>query len=156
MYGAYFLTPWYSKYLGNFHTCPACTNSDIRLVDGSSPNEGRVELCYEGVWGTVCDDRWERSNALVVCRQLGLPTESKRKETFMVYENILVQFVITIVVDSLTAREFGEGTGPILLDEVDCTGDESSLSQCSHAGIGVHNCRHSQDVGVRCGENKYK
>ena len=60
-------------------TDSACSNSDIRLVRGSSPNEGRVEFCSDGVWGTVCDDFWDRNNALVVCRQLGIPTESKGK-----------------------------------------------------------------------------
>ena len=64
------------------HTELECNDTDIQLVGGSSPNEGRVEYCSEGVWGTVCDYNWHwrNINALVVCRQLQLPTESEQNE----------------------------------------------------------------------------
>lgn len=48
-----------------------CTAGRIRLVGGSSVNEGRVEICIDSIWGTVSDSGWDGNAARVVCRQLG-------------------------------------------------------------------------------------
>ena len=48
-----------------------CTFGDVRLVDGPTPNQGRLELCNNSQWGSVCDTYWEEYNSRVVCRQLG-------------------------------------------------------------------------------------
>lgn len=99
----------------------------IRLVGGSSFLEGRVEVDVGGSWGTVCDDYWDTADATVVCAQLGYGTENA------------------------TARSsayFGQGSGPIHLDNVTCNGSESRLIDCSH--ISIHNCGHHKDAGVTC------
>ena len=100
----------------------------VRLVDGSY-NAGRIEVYYNGAWGTVCDNGWDINDADVVCRQLG----------FRVALNVYRK------------ARYGQGTGPILLDDVRCVGDESSLFSCEHRGLENHNCGHSQDASVRCG-----
>jgi len=48
-----------------------CTDGDVRLVGGSTTFEGRVELCINHAWGTVCDNSWSTNDGNVVCRQLG-------------------------------------------------------------------------------------
>ena len=85
-------------------------------------------MYYSGTWGTVCDDRWDITDAKVVCRELGYP----------------------VATNAHHRAHFGQGTGTIWLDEVSCRGSESRLSYCSHKGWGSHDCSHSEDAGVRC------
>ena len=87
-----------------------------------------MEFCYNDEWGTVCDDFWDSLDAIVVCRELGFSSGAR----------------------SFGQARFGEGTGPILLDHVNCTGTESRLANCPANAIGVHNCIHGEDAGVRC------
>ena len=104
------------------------TDPDIRLVGGSGPHEGRVEVYHNGSWGTVCDDDWDLQDATVVCRQLG-------------YINATA---------AVGPARFGSGSGLILFSEVACVGNESTITECDHCSTGGHNCSHKEDVGVVC------
>ena len=100
----------------------------VRLVNGSTEYEGRVEVLHNGEWGTVCDDGWNMNAAQVVCRQLGFD----------------------IAVATRDNAYYGEGEGKIWLNDVNCTGTESSFQDCLHSGSGIEICYHEDDAGVQC------
>lgn len=54
-----------------------CNHGDIRLVDGYIEQEGRVEICFESVWGVICDQGWDKTDAHIACQQLGHPELGK-------------------------------------------------------------------------------
>lgn len=87
-----------------------------------------MEVWHEGSWGTVCDDSWDINDAQVVCQQLGCGSALK----------------------SLKEAKFGQGTGPIWLNEVKCKGNESSLFDCPAKSWGHSDCGHKEDAAVIC------
>ena len=101
----------------------------VRFVNGTNAAEGTVEVCIGGRYGTVCDDHWDELDATVVCRQLGYSGEAV----------------------ALKRAFFGSSPSrPIHLDNVRCNGSESSLLNCTANEVGINNCDHSEDAGVRC------
>lgn len=99
----------------------------VRLVGGQS-SSGRVEVYHDGQWGTVCDDGWELAEAQVVCRQLGFSGATS----------------------ATSGGRYGEGSGPIWLDDMKCKGSESSLADCGFKGWAITDCTHKEDAGVVC------
>uniref|UniRef100_A0A452VKD8 Soluble scavenger receptor cysteine-rich domain-containing protein SSC5D n=1 Tax=Ursus maritimus TaxID=29073 RepID=A0A452VKD8_URSMA len=100
----------------------------LRLADGPHGCAGRLEVWHSGRWGTVCDDAWDLRDAAVACRELGCGG----------------------ALAAPGGAFFGEGAGPILLDDLRCRGNETALRFCPARPWGQHDCHHREDAGAVC------
>ena len=131
--------------------CADCTDGDIRLVDGSNELEGRVEVCVDGVWGTVCSDLWGTEESGVACRQLGfLQTGKANMVPHFISNELKCCMAYPLGAQPRTNGAFGQGVGDIFLDNVVCDGNELRLTDCASNPLAAHNCQHTQDAGVVC------
>ena len=108
------------------------STAPIRLINGSSSSEGRLELFYNGTWGTVCGSKFDDREVNVVCRMLG-------------YRKGVAQYMAA----------FGQGSGPIWSSHLNCKGNETSIFDCPTyldypIGSPSSYCDHNDDVAVSC------
>ena len=116
--------------------------------------EGRVEICIDNQYGTVCDDRWDELEATVVCRQLQHTSTGIRN--YYIVWSLYVIMIDVIPVRKLELK-YGVGNASIYLDDLDCSGSEANLLRCasdSH-GRAQHDCTHEENAGIKCGGKTY-
>ncbi|XP_058629357.1 deleted in malignant brain tumors 1 protein isoform X2 [Onychostoma macrolepis] len=103
----------------------------LRLINGHNSCSGRVEVLYNGIWGTVCDNGWDLADAAAVCREMGCGD----------------------VIEAKSAAHFGQGSGPVWISDLQCSDTDSRLRDCKSSGWGRGSCGHEKDAGVICKEN---
>ena len=108
----------------------SCTSDTVRLVGGDDGSEGSVQYCRSNQYRNVCDDEWDKVDADVACRMAGYPDGALKGTIGSYFVNFL--------------------TVSYWLDDVACTGNESSLAGCGHAGWGRSDCSYIERAGVMC------
>ena len=122
----------------------------VRLADGVIDNEGRVEVCVNGVWGSVCDQGFDATDAHVVCQQLGHP------ELGIII--IIISIIIVIIISEpyvFTNSTFGAGQFPIVYSNLGCVGFENSLGACQKQTYPNATCSRNNVAGVLCGYGEH-
>ena len=103
-------------------------DGNVRLADGPTELEGRVEIFYNGSWFAVCDYIFGIEEADVVCRQLGFEA----------------------AIAPICCSQYGYTNLPGLFNSVDCAGSEDNLLSCPHTEAGFGNCQRYSHAGVIC------
>ncbi|XP_019859783.1 PREDICTED: deleted in malignant brain tumors 1 protein-like [Amphimedon queenslandica] len=118
---------------------PPCTNGDIRLQGSSNPLVGRVEVCVNKTWGTICDRRWDNSDATVACRQLGFSDQGAtagRSSSYWWWWS--------------WHRRYSEGEKAFHIIDLSCKGTEDSVFDCSYSNVQSFYCHSHDDAYVTC------
>ena len=115
-------------YIYNLHSVPVADGT-LRLQDGPSLNEGRLEIRYKDIYGAVCDDNFGDSEAATACHQLGFAGAER------------------VVPCCRYGRRLH---GEIWLDDVDCDSGDVLLYNCTHRGWGLEDCHSLEEIGVKC------
>ncbi|XP_042201291.1 scavenger receptor cysteine-rich domain-containing group B protein-like [Callorhinchus milii] len=123
----------YSWLSHSYDTGVICTGKrwHLRLESGGSRCDGRVEIYHDGTWGRLLDDSWNVSDADVICRQLNCGS----------------------VISIYNFSQYGEGTGPVWINNVQCVGTETHIWNCPLSTVASPS-RSSSDVGVLCSDHK--
>ena len=124
-----------------------CKEGAVRLVNGSTQQSGRLEVCTNNIWGSVCGDGFDVTDAHVVCRELGLGISGTQ----------IVDIVKILIVEPTVYinSHFGDGNEAIVFSNMQCGGYEGSISDCDKMNYGTFSCSRSNVVGIICSDSKY-
>ena len=130
-----------------------CTLGDVRLVNGSSQLEGRVEVCFGNLWGTICHNSWDNRDAGVICKQLFNPFFGKLlcECIFKFHPSLTLKFWLPLVGGhAINGSKYGPGGMPVVIDSINCKGTEGVLTDCPITSYAINTCNDSTTAGIVC------
>ncbi len=150
-----------------------CSDGDVRLTGGNTEYEGRLEVCINRMWGTVCiDDYYYNSYyyystyysyfyslsyyssvvklSRIVCHQLGHQELGNMLVLYMCSFGLTINILKGAVVYSSWHNTFEPSDKPIMFKYMDCEGAESRLLECSNNFFIDRQCTHRNDIGIKC------
>lgn len=128
----------------------------MRLVNGTSNQAGRLEVCTNGIWGSVCGTGFDVTDAYVVCKELGLGVSGNNMISMVAF--IITTSYFSFVKEPIvyTNSYFGDGDGAIVYSNFACRGYEGSVLECAKQEYGSFTCSRNNVVGIICQESKLK
>ena len=128
-------------------------NGSVRLAGSPWSYQGRVEVCVNNTWGTICTTFWDTNDTAVVCQQLGFSSSGIYSIRFTVYYYHMTMYVVHVApLDSRIYNGYGERYLPLHVIDINCTGEEATIWDCPHnAVVENSNCRsYYRDAAVTC------
>ena len=118
------------------------------MVNGTFTTEGRVEVCSNGIWGTICANGFTAIDAYVICKELGYGLLGKD------FECKMFVFIYDPEPTVYNNSYYGDGDGSIVISELDCKGYEPTVLDCAKKDYGSFTCSRSSIIGIVCQESK--
>ena len=126
-----------------------CSDGDVRLVGKETGREEQVEMCYNGVWGTVCADGWDEIAANITYSQVGFRNCNNDSE-FIAIASMFCALPLSVCL-SIPFKGIESGNSPTLFNNITCNENHSMLLQCIDVhSIGVYDCNESNIARVVC------
>ena len=127
-----------------------CSDGELRLSGAALTNQGRLEVCVNKAWGSVCDSQgvFTTDEAKVACRKLGILQVEGEYTRLMWNAKYYVLFLHLDEVSVLNASAFGNPSGLLLMDRIHCDGSETNLLSCDYSLVPT--CSHVHDIAIIC------
>ena len=130
-----------------------CIDGGIRIIPSNARTaiKGRVEVCFNGIWGTICSINWDDQDASVACKQLGYSAEGVTQISKCICAFFTCCKYLTLTIGALSIGSYPDHVSNVHIIDISCAGTESSVFDCPHtAAIPSQSCPNNADAYIQC------